>query len=720
MVPQALSGQHFYPPAEESPEDPQQTTSTVGESTPSRKRTARPKLDSATRRRVQLRKDFSERLTELAIPNDSAWRALNKLPPPKYPRDDAPPVKPVRIAQTRRFWMPLESMGQYWDCGADKYWAAPMQEAESAIDRSTDNAVKECDSMMSSDDNLQQSPKRQRRASRTIPNIIQDHDQAKDEVMGQDYQVHASPDAMQLDSQDHQSEGVPNTSSSNEATQRVGAAIPPTPQSDLKVTPPSTPPTPPQVLRYTGYRIGTGREMPDRYRGEVISALVELAAWPWGGTLTAPRRPPVVQLGTPSLNVPVRQTASVYRYPAETDRRRAGWLEGPVMGLQARPEVEFAAPQTDVTGEETSHDDDSDTAIQDTGDCAPAPVSTPKPLTAEHRARLDLLREVGLLLQLAQQRRREGRTEVKPGEGKWWAEKPRWGGGEGDSTEERAAAAAKAFASWSHDSHDSDSGSPTSTQASSGVSGSPRKNTGKTGGDAESSKTTINEAKPSLPLRDARGGRINFTLTKRKTPKELWRELRCGSGYWDAKVDYVAVGKNSSRHHVTRDAKVKATKDEGQNTNPGAENGSSAPSDPANGGSETSPTATTEAGLSAVIEHAGEDGGWDDVFVVSSLNHHVSILRLHVHDRYLAQLEAPVSTKSDAAIITQGAGVADAQGHSGSHENVGPPSVLSPHWSIPELRRSRWFDLLNPHDRCEVFRLLWSIMAYLNREYEGK
>lgn len=44
---------------------------------------------------------------------------------------------------------------------------------------------------------------------------------------------------------------------------------------------------------------------------------------------------------------------------------------------------------------------------------------------------LDLLRETGLMLMLAQKRAREGKEEEVPGKGKWWANAPRWGGGPG-------------------------------------------------------------------------------------------------------------------------------------------------------------------------------------------------------------------------------------------------------------------------------------------------
>lgn len=41
-------------------------------------------------------------------------------------------------------------------------------------------------------------------------------------------------------------------------------------------------------------------------------------------------------------------------------------------------------------------------------------------------------------------------------------------------------------------------------------------------------------------------------------------------------------------------------------------------------------------------------------------------------------------------------------------------------WSIPQVQRSPWFDLLNQDDRSEAFRGLWGIMAYMTRDgYES-
>lgn len=77
------------------------------------------------------------------------------------------------------------------------------------------------------------------------------------------------------------------------------------------------------------------------------------------------------------------------------------------------------------------------------------------------------------------------------------------------------------------------------------------------------------------------------------------------------------------------------------------------------------------------------------VFLVSSINHHVSLLRLSVSDDYLAFIETGTLPR---------------------------PSRPLPHdWATPRLQQTRWFDLFNPADRIESFRALWGIFGYQMR-----
>ncbi|EGY19131.1 uncharacterized protein VDAG_09465 [Verticillium dahliae VdLs.17] len=82
--------------------------------------------------------------------------------------------------------------------------------------------------------------------------------------------------------------------------------------------------------------------------------------------------------------------------------------------------------------------------------------------------------------------------------------------------------------------------------------------------------------------------------------------------------------------------------------------------------------------------------GYDDIFVVSSLFHHVSILRVRVPDRLLEVLGGAPDEYVD-----------------------GKRS-----WGGLEVRRSRWFDLFLVDQRIEAMELVWGVMAWMMRAPE--
>lgn len=74
--------------------------------------------------------------------------------------------------------------------------------------------------------------------------------------------------------------------------------------------------------------------------------------------------------------------------------------------------------------------------------------------------------------------------------------------------------------------------------------------------------------------------------------------------------------------------------------------------------------------------------------MVSSLNHHISLLKLRIHPLYLRY-------------ITDG--------------KLPENTPLDPDWCSPKLQRTRWYDLFNIDDRTEATRGMWGIMSYLMR-----
>ena len=153
--------------------------------------------------------------------------------------------------------------------------------------------------------------------------------------------------------------------------------------------------TPENKKTYTGRRIDTGSKMPLRFREETVSGFIEMLTRNFRCTLDNPTMQP--KLHAHNILFPLPYLRAVHRIPESAHEARAGLKEGPLLGVLCR--------------EQTKFQDDPDA------------------FDGNRMEIMDLLKESGLLALLAQRRAREGKDEVKPGEGKWWANTPRWGGG---------------------------------------------------------------------------------------------------------------------------------------------------------------------------------------------------------------------------------------------------------------------------------------------------
>ena len=154
--------------------------------------------------------------------------------------------------------------------------------------------------------------------------------------------------------------------------------------------------TQPEV-RYKGRRVGAGHEMPEEIREDVVRGFLEMIAWAFGCQVMVPSLPPRLTVRN-TLLFPVRVSLQAAQSRQDRMLARSGLLEGPVMVAQCRPETAF---RTEL-----------------------------EPAGSGIGEVCDLYREVGGMLLAAQERAREGATEVLPGEGKWWTTVPRWGGGQ--------------------------------------------------------------------------------------------------------------------------------------------------------------------------------------------------------------------------------------------------------------------------------------------------
>lgn len=395
-----------------------------------------PYTEEAEARMGYRRRDVDDRLAELRTKNDTAFRTINRTLPKG--------ARVERLAHMRKFFEGLEWMSSYWDCSLDQYYDGNEH-----------------------DDGGEHYAKRQRLESDS-PAVMDPYTSScmaqRTCIPAQAIKCHDGSNQM-VRRHERDRKGLEHCSADN-----ANAASSSNGQTVFDPAPIQISPT---RMRYKGRRTSTGHAMPDVYRSDTARAFVEGTVWPFRTTVSPPRTVPFVQIG--KLKVPVRQTAAVYRMPTDRTKGRQGWLEGPLLSLQARPETDFQGGDVQQN---------------------------------EAKARLDLTREIGALLQTAQERRREGRTEVRPGEGKWWTTKPRWGGGPGGEVENEI-------------------GNSDIVAVAAEILDSGKTQTGQ-------------------KAVDAREGR------KRKMPALLWKELKRGRSLWDPKTNYAAIGKdpNSQRDEV--------------------------------------------------------------------------------------------------------------------------------------------------------------------------
>lgn len=289
---------------------------------------------------------------------------------------------------------------------------------------------------------------------------------------------------------------------------------------------------------YTGRRIGTGRDMPGKHREDTVFSFVEGLTWAFRCRLEQPNSQQ--RLSLQGTMLPILHAAAVHRLPRDFRQARRGIVEGPMLGVFSR--------------EQTSFRDDDEAEGEG------------------KREIMDLLRETGMMLLLAQKRAREGKEEEVPGKDKWWANAPRWGGG---------------------------------------VGGEP----------GDSSEEVAGDATTSGSLRKK---------NKKASRMDAWKSMQPPSRIWEKNVAYHSIGRDKTSDH-------------------------------------------------------------DDIYLVSSVNHHVSILHLRIHQNYIDHLQNPSNT----------------------------PNVAQQPWYILEMKRTKWFDLFIAEDRVEAMRGIWAVIGWQMRDTSG-
>lgn len=387
-------------------------------------------------RPVPTQRDFQIRVNELQLDNQKAFSALSRMA--------APGQTPPRLVHLRRFWDGLDNMAYYWDSSQDQY-IPPHPTVETETSHSYP-AHRLSPGDGASTAHLHE-PKKKAKMGH-IPSW-----EPSDSTKG----IHPAFEIFRLTGNELPS--LPTRTNQPRSPPAAKAANRPA-SAEATDTPSSV---------YKGNRIGTGKGMPEQYRIDTVRAFMEAICWAFGVSLSPHRKQPVLSIG--NVRFPVRVTNAAWKAPADRLKARAGWLEGPILGIQVRPEVDFTADDAGI---------------------------------------LDALRELGGLIYTAQERARDGQTERKPGEGSWWTTVPRWGGGPGGEIGEARG---------------EDSGDGVIQR------------------EAEEKRKQKDLPRERASSLQGRLGGLSSKPRKKLNAIETWKELKPGTGSWDPRVHYQAIGK---------------------------------------------------------------------------------------------------------------------------------------------------------------------------------
>jgi len=458
---------------------------------------------------------------------------------------------------------------------------------------------------------------------------------------------------------------------------------------------------------YTGHRLGTGSQLPNGTRVACLRNLLKMVTHKFqcrDHDLSHRER-----LIISGVKLPIAPTFVVSRMPGDRESARARLIEGPVLAVCSRGETRFdAKPRRGrIVGEEGA--------------------------TSEV---WDLSREVGCALAVAGMRNRQGSKErsTEDAEAKWWESVPRWGGGDTKwgmlacevyededpswSPAERLLQEEKRRKDEEMRERTPDPGADARgidvDDLIAGLDGRPKKKA--KGGGFEPGRSSRDEGKPGNgkggkkeEIRDGR--RVMFMPPQKRKWYAEWAKMKPMTPIWDEKVIWKKIGAER------RDAE-----------------------DSEAGGSEAVGPAPRPQQQDGHV-----DAEWDDIYTLSAVNHHVSLVKLRVSKQYLDWLEAggetvesrtqPEHSKSNAHRgqdeqrreggrrggggeekqkqpadnNSAAAAAAAADDTSSSSSPSSDPSILS-------ISRSKWIDLFDVEERKEFLVALWRVFCWLNRE----
>ena len=422
------------------------------------------------------------------------------------------------------------------------------------------------------------------------------------------------------------------------------------------------------------YRTGAGSAMPPEIRVNLINAFVKLVAYDFGCNVSASRVEPRLYLNLPTLpalapdEVPAVVPASATTAsssPSEPGATPAAILDAGSSTPPALPgrssyfgsacQFVFRTPTTREAARAGIVEGPlAAVSARHTTSFSPRDSSDSSNGSSDKESVMDMAREIVAALLTAQHRAREGRAERRVGVGSWWTTRRRWGGGEGGPIGREV-----------------DSNSATSTITSTG-----------------STSTAIRlRASPAVAsiLATTAADPCGEAVEPATTPSEGSDTPSSVPPPGDATVLPASIfaRRKSPHHHPVPSLSSRPQRSKARRTTLAVYDNYRMVRPP-------SSSWDRKVRYSAIGREPGAD--YDDVFVVSAVFHHMSILRVRVPQRLLRVLEG----EPDEGGVGGGGG-----GRS---------------WGKLEVFRSRWFDFFLPDDRIAAMKLIWVMMAYLMRK----
>ena len=424
--------------------------------------------------------------------------------------------------------------------------------------------------------------------------------------------------------------------------------------TDAESTTPKTDESEPTKTKevYKGYRFGNGEQFNPGTRVALVKNLLKMATHKFQcrdhEPIPAPREKLVIR-GVKLQSV--QYHFCLARIPKDSKLARARMVEGPLMAVHCREEIRFKQNPRLASAEALPGCSTEGTSQVPSKPASPQIPAIGPGFVGE---RFDLFREIGCMLILAAQRAREGKSKDQySGADKWWIAENRFGGGPLKWGQLASEVYEDEDPSWSPEEK--------RLQEVKRRRDADEKESGKNGkGPIKPTQISINDLMannapnlpnvPGEPLTGPRkkklrslerppgkeeemkdGKKLMYVPQFRKKWYQDWQRLKPNTPLWDDKIIYKHIGKRD----------------------------------------------TSE---------------FDDVYMISSVNHHVALLRMKVHPDYLAWLESGKSVSQEEA-------------DDGLRKDV------------LYVQRTTWFDMFDVQARKEFLTVLWRVMCWLNRDY---